>query len=54
MISDRESRYREKCKRLQIDLYLCDHDILAHLEHQESVAAYIKALIRADMARAGE
>lgn len=54
MISDRESRYREKCKRLQIDLYLCDHDILAHLEKQESVAAYIKSLIRADMARAEE
>ena len=54
MISDRESRYREKCKRLQIDLYLFDQDIADHLAQQESVAAYIKALIRADMARAGE
>lgn len=54
MISDRESRYREKCKRLQIDLYLCDQDIADHLAQQDSVAAYIKDLIRADMKKTEE
>ena len=54
MLTDTQKRYRSKCKQLRIDLYLSDADILGHLERQESVAAYIKALIRADMKKTEE
>ena len=41
-------------KQLHLKLNLkTDADILAHLEQQESVQGYIKALIREDMAHNG-
>lgn len=41
--------YKAKIKRLFIELYPTDADILEHLQQQESTAGYIKQLIRKDM-----
>lgn len=41
--------YKAKIKRLFIELYPTDADILEHLQKQESTAGYIKQLIREDI-----
>ena len=46
-----KSAYRQKCSQLRVDLYLSDQDIVEHLKAKESVAAYIKQLIRDDIKR---
>ena len=43
--------YKAKIKRLFIELYPTDADILEHLQQQESTAGYIKRLIREDIAK---
>jgi hypothetical protein len=52
--TDRKARanYRKKVERLQIDLYPTEEDIKQRLaEIQEPKAAYIKRLIREDIAK---
>lgn len=52
--TDRKARanYRKKVERLQIDLYPTEEDIKKRLaEIQEPKAAYIKRLIRDDIAK---
>lgn len=46
-----KAAYRQKCSQLRVDLYLSDQDIVEHLKAKESVAAYIKHLIRDDIKR---
>ena len=41
--------YRKRCKRLYIDLYGTDQDIIDHLAKLDAIPSYIKALIRADI-----
>ena len=55
--TDRKARanYRKKVERLQIELYPTEGDIKQRLaEIQEPKAAYIKRLIREDIAREKE
>ena len=55
--TDRKARanYRKKVKKLYIELYPTDEDIMAKLEEMkeqgEATATYIKRLIREDMKR---
>jgi hypothetical protein len=48
---DRKARakYRKKVKRIYIELYPSEADLIEHLEKQEKVTTYIKDLIREDM-----
>ena len=41
--------YKAKIKRVTVELYPTDKAIIEHLQQQESVAGYIKQLIRDDM-----
>lgn len=41
--------YKRKIKRLYIELYLSDQDIIDHLDAQPQKQTYIKDLIRKDM-----
>lgn len=49
--TDRKARanYRKKVKRISIDLYPTEADLIAQLEKQPQKQTYIKALIRDDM-----
>lgn len=40
---------REKTKQISLRFFPSEAEIFAHLQAQENKAAYIKALIRADM-----
>lgn len=42
-------KYLAKGKRLTVDFYPTEADLIAHIESQENKQGYIKALIRADM-----
>lgn len=44
-----KKNYRDKGKRLTLDFYPSEQDLIAHLEAQDKVATYIKDLIREDM-----
>lgn len=48
---DRKARanYRKKVKRIYIELYPSEANLIAHLEKQDKVQTYIKDLIRKDM-----
>ena len=47
-------KYRYKGKRLTIDFYPSEADLIKQVEKQPNKQGYIKALIRADMERGGE
>lgn len=49
-----KKKYRDKGKRLYIDLYPSEADLIAQVEKQPNKQGYIKGLIRADMERGGE
>ena len=49
-----KKKYRDKGKRLYIDLYPSEADLIEQVEKQPNKQGYIKALIRADMERGGE
>lgn len=44
-----KKKYRDKGKRLTIDFYPSEADLIAQIEKQTNKQGYIKALIRADM-----
>ena len=44
-----KKKYREKGKRLYIDLYPSESDMIEHIEKQPNKQGYIKGLIRADI-----
>lgn len=44
-----KKKYRAKGKRLTVDFYPSEADLIAHLEKQEKKQTYIKDLIRADI-----
>lgn len=44
-----KKKYRAKGKRLTVDFYPSEADLIAHLEQQEKKQTYIKDLIRADI-----
>ena len=46
-----KKKYRDKGKRLTVDFYPSEADLIAYLEKQDKKQTYIKDLIRADMAR---
>lgn len=46
-----KNKYKAKIKRLFIELYPTDADLLEHLQQQDSVQGYIKKLIRDDINR---
>lgn len=45
-----KKRYEKRCKRLVVMLYPTDKDIRDHVAKKESYNAYIKQLIRDDIA----
>lgn len=47
-------KYRDKGKRLTLDFYPSEADLIAQVESQPNKQGYIKGLIRADMERGGE
>lgn len=49
-----KKKYRDKGKRLTLDFYPSEADLIAHIEKQPNKQGYIKALIRADLERGGE
>lgn len=44
-----KNKYRAKGKRLTLDFYPTESDLVEHLEKQPRKQSYIKGLIRADM-----
>ena len=46
-----KKKYRGKGKRLYIDLYPSEADLIEQVEKQPNKQGYIKGLIRADMER---
>lgn len=44
-----DQKYKEKIKRVYIELYPSDTDVIEHLDKQDKKQTYIKNLIRADM-----
>lgn len=49
-----KKKYRDKGKRLTVDFYPSEDDLIRHIDSQPNKQGYIKALIRADMERGGE
>lgn len=49
-----KKKYREKIKRVYLDLYPSEADLIEQIEKQPNKQGYIKRLIRADMERGGE
>lgn len=44
-----KKKYRDKGKRITVEFYPSEADLIEHLEKREQKKSYIKALIRADM-----
>ena len=44
-------KYRDKGKRMTIDFYPTEADLIEHIDKQPQKQTYIKRLIREDMAR---
>ena len=44
-----DQKYKEKIKRVYIELYPSDSDVIEHLDKQDKKQTYIKNLIREDM-----
>ena len=49
-----KKKYRDKGKRLTIDFYPSEANLIEHIEKQSNKQGYIKGLIRADMERGDE
>lgn len=49
-----KQKYRDKGKRMSLDFYPSEADLIAQVEKQPNKQGYIKGLIRADMERGGE
>lgn len=49
-----KKKYRDKGKRLTIDFYPSEADLIEHVEKQQYKQTYIKDLIREDMNKKGE
>ena len=49
-----KKKYRDKGKRMTIDFYPSEADLIEHIEKQPQKQTYIKRLIREDMAREKE
>lgn len=49
-----KKKYRDKGKRLTVDFYPSEDDLIEQVEKQPNKQGYIKGLIRADMERGGE
>ena len=43
-----KDNYRKKCKKVTIEFYPAEADLIEHLEKQPKKQAYIKELIRKD------
>ena len=48
-MTNAKKRYRAKLKRLTIDFYPTEQDLIDHVEKQENKQGYIKNLIREDI-----
>lgn len=46
-----KKKYRDKGKRLTVDFYPSESDLIEHIEKQPKKQTYIKKLIREDMNR---
>ena len=44
-----KQKYREKVKRLYVEFYPTEADLIAHIESQPQKQTYIKNLIKADI-----
>jgi hypothetical protein len=44
-----KNKYRDQGKRMTVDFYPSEADLIAHIESQPNKQGYIKNLIRADM-----
>lgn len=44
-----QRRYRKKVKRILVEFYPTESDLIEHLEQQEKKQTYIKDLIRMDL-----
>ena len=49
-----KKKYRSKGKRMTIDFYPSEADLIEHIEKQEKKQTYIKDLIREDMKKQGD
>ena len=49
-----KAEYRKKVRTLHIEIYPTEQDILDKLDSVDKYSAYIKQLIRDDIAKAGE
>ena len=49
-----KKKYRDKGKRLTVDFYPSEADLIEQIEKQPNKQGYIKGLIRADMERGGK
>ena len=46
-----KNKYRAQGKRMTLDFYPSEADLIEHIENQPNKQGYIKSLIRADMER---
>lgn len=44
-----KNKYRDQGKRMTVDFYPSEADLIKHIENQSNKQGYIKNLIRADM-----
>lgn len=44
-----KKKYRDSGKRMTVDFYPAESDLIEHIEKQPNKQGYIKGLIRADM-----
>lgn len=44
-----KNKYRDQGKRMTVDFYPSEADLIEHIENQPNKQGYIKGLIRADM-----
>ncbi len=44
-----KNKYRDQGKRMTVDFYPSEADLIEHIENQPNKQGYIKSLIRADM-----
>lgn len=49
-----KKKYQNKGKRIYIEFYPTEAELIEHLEKQPNRQGYIKGLIRADLERSGE
>ena len=49
-----KKKYRDRGKRITVDFYPSEYDLIEHVENQQQKQTYIKSLIRADMEKRGK